>query len=89
MATKYKRQKDGRFQTKVWDGTYDKYNMKHYITLYSDKSSKDLENKVSNFIKNREAGNIKASSDILFVDYAGEWLRTYKKVRDRGTQIMY
>lgn len=89
MATKYKRQKDGRFQTKVWDGTYDKYNMKHYVTLYSDKSSKDLENKVSAFIKDREAGNIKVSSDILFIDYAREWLHTYKQVRERGTRIMY
>ena len=89
MATKYKRQKDGRFQTKVWDGTYNKHNMKHYVTLYSDKSSKDLENKVSEFIKNRDSGNIKISSDILFIEYAREWLRTYKKVRERGTQLMY
>ena len=89
MAVKYKRQKDGRFQAKVWDGTYDKYNLKHYVTLYSTKSSRDLENKVANYIKERDADKIKVHSDILFIDYAREWLETYKAVRERGTKIMY
>lgn len=89
MATKYKPQKDGRFQTKAWDGTYDKNNRKHYITLYSDKSSRDLENKVSAYIKNRDSGKINVTSDILFIDYAREWIKSYKAVRERGTRIMY
>lgn len=89
MARKYKKQKDGRFQTKVWDGTYTKDNLKHYITLYSDKSSADLERTVSEYKKMRDEGKVKVSSGILFVDYSREWLKTYKKVRERGTQIMY
>lgn len=89
MARKYKKQKDGRYQTKVWDGTYTKDNLKHYITLYSDKSSADLERIVSEYKKMRDGGKIKVCSDILFLDYSREWLKTYKKVRERGTQIMY
>ena len=89
MARKYKKQKDGRFQTKVWDGTYTKDNLKHYITLYSDKSSADLERTVAEYKKMRDEGKVKVRSDILFIDYSREWMRTYKKVRERGTQIMY
>lgn len=89
MARKYKKQKDGRFQTKVWDGTYTRDNLKRYITLYSDKSSADLEKIVAEYKKMRDEGKIKVCSDILFLDYSREWLRTYKKVRERGTQIMY
>lgn len=89
MAKKYKAQKDGRYQTKVWDGTYTQDNRKHYIALYSEKSSKDLEEKVKEYTKNREEGTIQVTSDTLFIDYAREWLKTYKKVRERGTQIMY
>lgn len=89
MARKYKKQKDGRYQTKVWDGTYTKDNLKHYISLYSDKSSADLERIVAEYKKIRDEGKIKVRSDILFLDYSREWLRTYKKVRERGTQIMY
>lgn len=89
MARKYKKQKDGRFQTKVWDGTYTGDNLKHYISLYSDKSSADLERIVAEYKKMRDEGKVKVRSDILFIDYSREWLRTYKKVRERGTQIMY
>ena len=76
MATKYTRQKDGRFQAKVWTGTYTKTGAKKYISIYSTKSSKDLERKVNLFKQE-------------FYDYALSWLNTYKKVRERGTQIMY
>lgn len=89
MARKYKQQKDGRYQTKVWDGTYTKDNLKHYITLYSDKSSADLEKTVAQYKAARDEGRATVRSDILFLDYSREWLRTYKKVRERGTQIMY
>ena len=89
MAKKYKKQKDGRYQTKVWDGTYTKDNLKHYITLYSDKSSGDLEKIVAEYKAMRDEGKVTVRSDILFLDYSREWLKTYKKVRERGTQIMY
>lgn len=89
MARKYKKQKDGRYQTKVWDGTYTKENLKHYITLYSEKSSADLEKIVAEYKKLRDEGKIKVNSDILFIDYSRQWMKTYKKVRERGTQIMY
>lgn len=56
---------------------------------FSDKSSGDLEKKVSIYLKNRDKGKIKISSDILFIDYAREWIATYKAVRERGTRIMY
>ena len=44
---KYTAGKDGRFQTKVWDGTYNPDGRKHYIPIYSTKSSGDLEKKVN------------------------------------------
>ena len=42
MATaKYKRNKDGIFATKAWDGTYNPDGTKHRIHLKSKKSSRD------------------------------------------------
>ena len=89
MATKYTRQKDGRFQAKVWTGTYTKTGAKKYISIYSTKSSKDLERKVNLFKQELDAGMSAISTDMTFYDYALSWLNTYKKVRERGTQIMY
>ena len=43
MARKYYKQKERKFQTTVWDETYAKNNLKYHISLYSDKSSADLE----------------------------------------------
>ena len=45
---KYTRQKNGYFQARVWDGTY-QGTQKHYITIRSKKSSKDLEEKVTQY----------------------------------------
>lgn len=89
MGAKYKRQKDGRYQTRVWDGTYNSDGAKHRVTLYSSKSSKDLERKVQKYVESVDNGEVSSSSDVLFVDYARKWLVTYKSVRERGTQIMY
>ena len=44
---KYKKGKDGRWQTKVWDGTYGPDGIKHYVPVYSTKSSGDLEKTVN------------------------------------------
>ena len=45
---KYSRQKNGYFQARVWDGTY-QGTQKHYVTIRSKKSSKDLEVKVQQY----------------------------------------
>ena len=45
---KYSRQKNGYFQARVWDGTYQGAK-KHYVTIRSKKSSKDLEVKVQQY----------------------------------------
>lgn len=89
MGAKYRKQKDGRYQTRVWDGTYNSNGTKHRVTLYSSKSSRDLEQKVKKFVENVDKGEASSSSDVLFVDYARKWLKTYKSVRERGTQAMY
>ena len=41
--TKYTRDEQGYFQTKVWDGTYTSSGQKHRVTLRTKKSSKHLE----------------------------------------------
>lgn len=89
MATKYKKQKDGRYQTRIWDGSYNKDGSKHRITIYSDKSSRDLERKVAEFKKTRDSGDLTINTKILFCDYASAWLEACKGVREDGTKIMY
>lgn len=77
---KYTRQKNGYFQARVWDGTY-QGTQKHYITIRSKKSSKDLEEKVAQY--NNKIKNMEAVRDkhILFLDYAHKWLTVYKPKR--------
>ena len=85
---KYTKQKNGYFQARVWDGSYVD-GKKHYITIRSRKSSKDLEAKVTAYndkIKNRETVRDK---NILFLDYAGRWLKVYKAEASNNTKRMY
>lgn len=85
---KYTKQKNGYFQARVWDGSYVD-GKKHYITIRSKKSSKDLEAKVAAYndkIKNLEAVRDK---NILFLDYAGRWLTVYKAEATNNTKRMY
>lgn len=85
---KYTKQKNGYFQARVWDGSYVD-GKKHYITIRSKKSSKDLEAKVTAYndkIKNLEAVRDK---NILFLDYAGRWLTVYKAEATNNTKRMY
>ncbi|RKJ61978.1 hypothetical protein [Roseburia sp. 1XD42-69] len=57
MATaKYKRNKDGIFAIKAWDGTYNPDGTKHRIHLKSKKSSRDLENQVNALREKVESG---------------------------------
>ena len=85
---KYTRQKNGYFQARVWDGTY-QGTQKHYITIRSKKSSKDLEEKVTQY--NNKIKNMEAVRDkhILFLDYAHKWLTVYKAEAANNTKRMY
>lgn len=86
---KYKRQKDGRFQTKAWDGTYEDDGSKHYKALYSTKSSGDLERQVNDLrsqVANRDYVQL---CDDTFIGYARQWRKVYKMIRAKGTQAMY
>lgn len=86
---KYTKNARGVFATKAWDGTYNADGSKHRVNLTSSKSSKDLENKVNDLKKSIENGNYVSNTDILFTDYAKEWLKIKKSVREKNTKIMY
>ena len=75
---KYTKQKNGYFQTRVWDGGYNDDGTKHYVTLRSKKSSKDLENKVNQFNQDVETRKHLRISDVTFYDYAKAWMDVYK-----------
>lgn len=88
MAQKYKRNSQGYFHTSVWDGTY-KDGKKHYIHLYSKKSSADLEKKVIDVrsqIRNRTFVTV---DDTSFHDYAVHWLEVFKAGASDNTRSMY
>lgn len=86
---KYTAGKDGRFQTKVWDGTYNPDGRKHYIPIYSTKSSGDLEKKVNAMKAAVADRKYVTPTDETFLTYARSWLKVYKKVRQLNTQRMY
>ena len=85
---KYTKQKNGYFQARVWDGSYVD-GKKHYITIRSRKSSKDLEAKVTAY--NDRVSNLQAvqNKNIQFNDYAGRWLKVYKAEAANNTKRMY
>ena len=86
---KYTKQKNGYFQTRVWDGSYNDDGTKHYATLRSKKSSKDLENKVNQFNQDVEMRKNIRASDVTFYDYAKAWMDVYKAGKETNTQAMY
>ena len=86
---KYKKGKDGRWQTKVWDGTYGPDGIKHYIPVYSTKSSGDLEKTVNKMKADVENRKYVRPTEQDFVEYAKEWLKTYKAGREKATRAMY
>lgn len=86
---KYKQGKDGRWRTKVWDGTYDEYGRKNRIHIKSEKSSADLEKQVNAIKRKIESGQQLQTTSLTFLEYADEWLETYKAVREYNTRIMY
>lgn len=88
MASKYKQQADGRWKTKVFDGTY-KNGKKHYVWLVSSKSSRDLERLVSEFIQKRDCGLLVVSRDVSIQQYARDWAKAKKKLKADATKDMY
>ena len=86
---KYKKGKDGRWQTKVWDGTYGPDGIKHYVPVYSTKSSGDLEKTVNKMKADVENRKYVRPTEQDFVEYAKEWLKTYKVGREKATKAMY
>lgn len=85
---KYQKRADGRYETKVWDGTW-KDGRKRYITLYSTKSSRDLENKRMEYLAAQKEGRNVVKSNLTLQEYAEQWLKTYKATREKNTYAMY
>lgn len=89
MATKYKRNNRGEFETRIWDGTYTADGSKHRKKLTSKKSSADLERQVEEFRRRvKEQGQV-VYSGISLGEYALQWLKTSKSTRADRTQDMY
>ena len=86
---KYKQNSRGEWETKIWDGTYNSDGSKHRKRLVSKKSSADLEKQVIRLKNEIENGQYVQNTDIMFLDYANEWLRVKKGVREKNTQKMY
>lgn len=86
---KYKKNSRGEYHTRIWDGTYNPDGSKHRVNLKSKKSSADLERKVNALKAQVENGQYVQNTDILFLDYARQWLRVKKDVREKNTQAMY
>lgn len=86
---KFTRQKNGYFQTKRWDGTYNADGSKHLKNLRSDKSSKDLENmcaELDALVKQRQ---ITRKTNVSFLEYSQAWIKTYYKDSPLNTRNMY
>ena len=85
---KYSRQKNGYFQARVWDGTYQGAK-KHYVTIRSKKSSKDLEVKVQQYNDRINGLREVVNQNVLFGDFAQKWLTVYKADLAKRTQLGY
>lgn len=86
---KYTKGKDGYWQTKVWNGEYTDTGKKKRITLRSDKSSKDLENKVIAHNQALKERKYVRQSEYTFLEYARSWRKVYKSSKAKNTQAMY
>lgn len=86
---KYKKNYRGEFEARIWDGTYNEDGSKHRKRLVSKKSSADLERKVNQLKNEVENGQYVQKSDIMFLEYARQWLEVKKGVREKNTQAMY
>ena len=88
-VAKYKKGKDGRWEARVWDGTYTPDGQKRRKHIYSTKSSKDLEEKVIAFQQNVKARKNVQPTDDSLSEYARRWIRLYKSSAEIQTQKMY
>lgn len=86
---KYKKNYRGEFEARIWDGTYNPDGSKHRKRLVSKKSSADLERKVNRLKNEVENGSYVQPSDIMFMEYARQWLETKKCAREKNTRAMY
>ena len=86
---KYTMNSRGEWETKIWDGTYNADGSKHRKRLVSKKSSADLEKQVNRLKNEVENGQYVQCTDVMFLDYAREWLRVKKGVREMNTRKMY
>lgn len=90
MATaKYKKNYRGEYEARIWDGTFNPDGSKHRKRLVSKKSSADLERQVNQLKNEVDNGKFVQKSDIMFTDYAKQWLKIKKGVREKNTQAMY
>ena len=86
---KYTRQKNGYFQTKVWDGSYNSNGTKHLENLRTKKSSAELERMKREYEdKVKKRSNVKRT-DMSVWEYACDWLSTFKAARTDNTKNMY
>lgn len=86
---RYTKRPDGRYEAKVWDGTFTDTGRKNYIHLYSEKSSRDLESKVAEYNQARKEGRIVVSTNTTVLTYARAWLKGTKGTRAGGTYNIY
>lgn len=85
---KYTKDKDGYFQTKVWDGTYSD-GQKHRVNLRTRKSSRELENMVIEHNQQLKERSFIRKTDCSFLDYSREWKNVYKSGLSGNTLAMY
>lgn len=85
---KYKKRADGRYRARVWDGSYVD-GAKHYIDLYSNKSSRDLELKVIEYETQKRQGYIALTKNVDIYDYAVQWVKTAKAFKEQATKANY
>lgn len=85
---KYTKDKNGYFRTRVFNGTY-KDGKKCYTTIYSKKSSKDLERKVAEMSAKVKGMEYFSDDGTTFMEYSTRWEETYKGNRSANTRAMY
>lgn len=90
MASKnrYKPRADGRYMTLVSTGKYKPDGRPERIPIYG-KTSKELENKVSEMKYLIKHGKYRTPAEITIREYANGWFETYKNVKSINTRAMY
>ena len=77
---KYSPDKKGYYKTSAWDGTYTATGQKHYVTLRTKQSSRELERMVNALKNDVENRKLVVDTGSTFLDYAREYYKTYKAV---------